>query len=70
MNFQGKSDMISSTDGEWILCPTCARARRSSKLLRVLPETAAENLELYCRKCGKTTIINIRRDPSPRGQRP
>lgn len=36
-------------------CPYCGAGR----LLKVLPETQAENLQVYCRKCKRELIVNI-----------
>ena len=50
---------INATNG-WLLCPHCRR-----KLLRLLPETQAKNLVVYCRKCGHESIVNIPLEPAP-----
>lgn len=42
-------------------CPIC---RRNKRLLHVLPETTAENLELYCRDCKTRVILNIAKGQS------
>ena len=47
--------VIAVTEG-WIRCPVC---RRNKKLLQVLPDTSAKNLEVYCRICKRTMILNI-----------
>lgn len=38
----------------WLLCPECG-----FQLHKLLPETKAENQVVYCRKCGKESIVNI-----------
>ena len=40
----------------WALCPTCEHPRY---LLHILPETTAENLELYCRRCKRIVKVNV-----------
>ena len=45
------------TDAEgWVTCPICRRNRR---VLRVLPDTRAENLQVFCRTCKNEIIVNI-----------
>ncbi|MGM9566475.1 cysteine-rich KTR domain-containing protein [Evtepia sp.] len=45
----------------WLGCPVCRRNRR---LLHVLPETTAEHLEVYCRDCKTSLIVNIAKGQS------
>ncbi|MFQ8927293.1 MAG: cysteine-rich KTR domain-containing protein [Evtepia gabavorous] len=40
----------------WLVCPVC---RRNKRLLHVLPETTAENLEVFCRDCKSTLKVDI-----------
>ena len=40
----------------WISCPCC---RRNKRLMRVLPETRARSLEVFCRDCKSTIILDI-----------
>lgn len=37
-------------------CPYCG----AGKLLRILPQTKAVNLQVYCRRCKRELIVNIR----------
>ncbi len=46
---------IQTKDG-FLLCPLCGR-RTDQK---ILPDTSAANLPLYCKKCKQTTIVNIK----------
>ena len=52
-------DIIIANNG-WLLCPYCRR-----KLLRVLPDTTARNLPVYCRKCSHESVVNISQVPAP-----
>lgn len=38
------------------MCPACGK----HKLLRLEPDTAAENLPVYCKRCGTESIVNIK----------
>lgn len=49
------SDRLSVKNG-WISCPFC---KRNHRLMRVLPETQARNLEVFCRDCKSTIILDI-----------
>ena len=40
----------------WISCPCC---RRNTRLMRVLPETEAKCLVVFCRNCKREMILNI-----------
>jgi len=51
--------LVPTKDG-WIACPHCGKGR----LLRVGHDTAARNLPVYCRKCGREIIVNID-EPEP-----
>ncbi len=53
-------DKINVRDG-WITCPEC---RRNHRLLRITDETEAKNLEVFCRDCKKTIVLNIERGQS------
>lgn len=37
-------------------CPYCG----AGKLLRILPQTKAANLQVYCRRCKRELIVDIR----------
>lgn len=41
---------------EWLTCPIC---KRNKRLLRVVPETRAEALRVYCRDCKHEIILDI-----------
>lgn len=45
----------------WVICPVC---RRNHRLLRVDPETVAQNLPVYCRDCKTEIVLNIDRGQS------
>lgn len=40
----------------WVTCPLC---RRNHRLMRVLPDTRAQNLEVFCRDCKARYVLNI-----------
>ena len=40
----------------WISCPCC---KRNHRLMRVLPETQARSLAVFCRDCKSTIILDI-----------
>lgn len=46
--------ILAKRDG-YLVCPYC----RASRLQRIRPETRAESLQIYCRKCKRELIVNI-----------
>lgn len=44
------------------MCPACGKM----KLARVLPTTSVKDLALYCKHCGKESVVNILPEPEPR----
>ena len=52
-----KSTVPRQTSGsEWVLCPVCSGKTR----IKVRPDTVMLNFPLYCPKCGKESLVNIR----------
>ena len=51
----GSCDIILETKGGYMVCPYC----RASRLQRIRPETRAESLQVYCRKCKRELIVDI-----------
>lgn len=47
---------LSVDSSGWVTCPHCLRNRR---LMRVLPETRAQSLEVFCRDCKTRIVLNI-----------
>lgn len=43
------------------MCPVCGK----QKVLRLLPNTAAKDLAVFCKRCGKESIVNISPEPEP-----
>lgn len=60
MQQREKYDRLNVKDG-WVTCPVC---RRNKRLLRVMPETEATALPVYCRDCKTELILNIARGQS------
>lgn len=52
-------DKIKTTRG-WLCCPVCGQ-----RLHKLLPETEAKNFVIYCRKCGRESVVNIAPAPVP-----
>lgn len=50
---QNKNDNIC----EWILCPVCSNKTR----IKVFNDTKIIKLPLFCPKCKKETLINVRK---------
>ena len=46
--------LLAVKDG-WLLCPVCQRA----KVLRVWPETEGRAIQVYCKRCGRETLVDI-----------
>ena len=49
----------------WLVCPGCHK-----RLLRVEPNTAAQNLIVYCRNCKRTATVDIDRGQCFESQSP
>lgn len=49
-----KTAKLNAKNG-WLLCPRCGRG----KVLRLNPDTRARSLTVYCKICGKESIVNI-----------
>ena len=43
------------------MCPACGK----HKVLRLLPNTSAKDLAVYCKRCNKESIVNISPEPAP-----
>lgn len=50
----GEHGKLIVRDG-WLICPVCNKGR----VLKLRPDTAAQNLIVYCKQCGKETTVNI-----------
>lgn len=51
---EAKTAKLNTKNG-WLLCPRCGRG----KVLRLNLETRARSLTVYCKVCGKESIVNI-----------
>ena len=40
----------------WLTCPVC---RRNKKLMKILPDTTARRVSVYCRDCKTEIILDI-----------
>lgn len=49
------------TSREWLKCPACGK----HNVLKLLPETEAKSLVVYCKRCGQESIVNISPVPVP-----
>lgn len=49
-----KRGKLTVKDG-WLICPMC----RKGKVLKVREDTEVKNLEVHCKLCGRTAIVNI-----------
>lgn len=47
--------ILSKRDG-YLVCPCC---KQNTRVLRVREDTAAQNLQLYCRRCKREFMIDI-----------
>ena len=43
------------------MCPACGK----QKVLRLLPNTNAKDLVVFCKRCNKESIVNISPEPAP-----
>lgn len=43
-------------NSNWVVCPICQNKTR----VKVLPETVLQKFSLYCPKCKRESLINIR----------
>ena len=51
--------MIPVVRDGYLICPY-----DGNRIMRVLPKTRAENLQVFCRKCKREYIVNIYRGES------
>ena len=51
----GSCGIVLATKGGYLACPYCG----ASRLQRIRPETRAESLQVYCRKCKRELIVDI-----------
>ena len=51
-----KGELARSERTQWVLCPVCSGKTR----IKVRSDTIMLNFPLYCPKCGKESLVNIR----------
>lgn len=51
----GHGIMLTVRDG-YLVCPRC---RQNRKVMRILPTTTAQNLQIYCKSCKAEMLIDI-----------
>ena len=54
LQYPSESDKLTIRNG-WLMCPVCGKG----KVLKLLDHTIAHDLPVYCRRCGKESIVNI-----------
>lgn len=54
MNNQKDCGKIKTNQG-WLICPACGK----HKVLKLRPDTEAENLIVHCKRCGAESVVNI-----------
>ena len=64
MQYRAKCGKLIMRDG-WLICPHCRK-----RLLRVGPDTAARNLNVYCRNCKSSLTVDINRGQCFESQSP
>lgn len=55
MQEQVKCGKLTVKDG-WLACPVC---NRNIHLLKIRPDTQAQNLQVFCRTCRSEIVVNI-----------
>ena len=50
----GNGKILAVKDG-WLMCPKCGK----SKVLRIYPETKGEAIQVFCKKCGRESLVDI-----------
>ena len=50
----GSGKLLAVKDG-WLLCPVC----RGTKVLRIWPETEGRAIQVFCKKCGRESLVDI-----------
>ena len=51
----GNGGKILPVKDGWLLCPACKR----SKVLRIYPETSGKAIQVFCKKCGRESLVDI-----------
>lgn len=55
MTADNRCGIIQVRDG-WVQCPIC---KRNKRLLRIMPDTQASHLPVFCRDCKSEIILDI-----------
>lgn len=54
MRYDARHGKLVAKDG-WLICPACGRGR----VKRLMPTTRSKDDIVYCKVCGRESIVNI-----------
>lgn len=65
MQTETKRGKILAVRDGYLICPICRRNRR---LMKIRPDTSAQNLVVFCRECKNEFIVDISKGQSLEGR--